>query len=654
MVLNVLILNQANGNEEANRWQKAGIALAEKVRPVGKLMAGGQPHLCDNDPMSLSLNLNLSRKAMILVAVPLAFEIVFVVTLATLLASTEYERARENHAREITAHINGALTALLDRFSSCILRHVSDDVAFKNRFEVSLRKMHSELEALTYLTRDDPVEAQRMSEISKLLLSCTGSIQQAQASLDAGDRLSAGKQWMHADRNVGRFLAMVDLAVAQQQKLLEERQDAQKRYGHVVQLVLIVGIAFNVVLALGLAAYFNRGTIKRLNVLLDNTRRLAEDEPLNAPLTGTDEIAILDETFREMAESLDEARRKERAVVRNAVDVICSIARDADFVAINPAAEKLWGYSVKELVGKSLKSIVHEEDWAATVKAVEGIILSKEQRGNFENRVRCKDRGVVDFAWSAHWSAQDQTLFCVARDISERKMIDRLKRDFVAMVSHDLRTPLTSIQMLLSLLEAEAYGPLNENGRENVAAAEASVERLIGLVNGLLDLEKMESGKLDLLRESWHVGDVLEPSLQAVRGFAFQQGVSVVVPVHADIEIFADRDRLVQVLINLISNAIKFSPRGGTVDLTVAEEPRWVTFGVKDQGRGVPPEMREAIFDRFKQVEHDDARVKGGSGLGLAICKAIVERHGGLIGVDSVEGKGSNFWFKLPRQPGAL
>jgi signal transduction histidine kinase len=288
------------------------------------------------------------------------------------------------------------------------------------------------------------------------------------------------------------------------------------------------------------------------------------------------------------------------------------------------------------------------------VKAVEGIILSKEQRGNFENRVRCKDRGVVDFAWSAHWSAQDQTLFCVARDISERKMIDRLKRDFVAMVSHDLRTPLTSIQMLLSLLEAEAYGPLNENGRENVAAAEASVERLIGLVNGLLDLEKMESGKLDLLRESWHVGDVLEPSLQAVRGFAFQQGVSVVVPVHADIEIFADRDRLVQVLINLISNAIKFSPRGGTVDLTVAEEPRWVTFGVKDQGRGVPPEMREAIFDRFKQVEHDDARVKGGSGLGLAICKAIVERHGGLIGVDSVEGKGSNFWFKLPRQPGAL
>jgi two-component system sensor histidine kinase VicK len=123
--------------------------------------------------------------------------------------------------------------------------------------------------------------------------------------------------------------------------------------------------------------------------------------------------------------------------------------------------------------------------------------------GSFENRIICQDGRGVDFAWSAHWSKADKTLFCVARDITERKQVDRMKRDFVAMVSHDLRTPLTSIQMVLSLLEAEAYGQLSDSGHENLEAAEANVNRLIGLVNGLLDLEKMESGKLILLRESY-------------------------------------------------------------------------------------------------------------------------------------------------------
>lgn len=136
--------------------------------------------------------------------------------------------------------------------------------------------------------------------------------------------------------------------------------------------------------------------------------------------------------------------------------------------------------------------------------------------------------------------------------------------------------------------------------------------------------------------------------MQAVRGFAEQQGVKLAASEQSKAEIFADRDRLVQVLINLVSNAIKFSPKGGTVTLAVSEEDAGIRFNIIDQGRGVPEQLREAIFDRFKQVEEDDAKVKGGSGLGLAICKAIVERHGGTIGVDSQEGKCSTFWFRIP------
>ena len=596
------------------------------------------------------MSLSLSKKALILVAIPLAFEIVFVVSLSALLYSVDNERKRENHAREVSASVNAALTALLDRFSSCVLYHVSDSPSFKKRFETSRYKIRAQIDGLEALVRNHPEEKAAVDKITDLLTVSVENLQRAQGQLELGNKIGAARMWMRADKDIGHLLGAIDEITVYQEKVLAERKAAQAGYRRAVEIILPAGLLLNVLIAIGLAFYFNRGTTRRLNVLLDNTKRLAVDQPLNPPLVGRDEIARLDHTFRDMASALEESRRKEHAVVDNAEDVICSLDRDGRFLAVNPAVARLWGYSDEDLIGDGLDAIVHEDDVKATFKAIDELVGSASGTGSFENRIICQDGRGVDFAWSAHWSKADKTLFCVARDITERKQVDRMKRDFVAMVSHDLRTPLTSIQMVLSLLEAEAYGQLSDSGHENLEAAEANVNRLIGLVNGLLDLEKMESGKLILLRESYKVADILTPSLQAVRGFAEQQGVKLAAPAHGNPEIFADRDRLVQVIINLVSNAIKFSPKGGTVTLAIAEEPDCIRFNIIDQGRGVPEQLREAIFDRFKQVEIDDAKVKGGSGLGLAICKAIVERHGGTIGVDSQEGRGSTFWFRIPRK----
>lgn len=596
------------------------------------------------------MSLSLSKKALILVAIPLAFEIVFVVSLSALLYSVDNERQRENHTREVSASVNAALTALLDRFSSCVLYHVSDSPSFKKRFETSRYKIRAQIDGLEALVRNHPEEKAAVDKITELLTVSVENLQRAQGQLELGNKIGAARMWMRADKDIGHLLGAIDEITVYQEKVLAERKAAQAGYRRAVEIILPAGLLLNVLIAIGLAFYFNRGTTRRLNVLLDNTKRLAVDQPLNPPLVGRDEIARLDHTFRDMASALEESRRKEHAVVDNAEDVICSLDRDGRFLAVNPAVARLWGYSDEDLIGDGLDAIVHEDDVKATFKAIDDLVASATGTGSFENRIICQDGRGVDFAWSAHWSRADKTLFCVARDITERKQVDRMKRDFVAMVSHDLRTPLTSIQMVLSLLEAEAYGQLSDSGHENLEAAEANVNRLIGLVNGLLDLEKMESGKLILLRESYKVADILTPSLQAVRGFAEQQGVNLAAPAHGNPEIFADRDRLVQVIINLVSNAIKFSPKGGTVTLAIAEEPDWIRFNIVDQGRGVPEQLREAIFDRFKQVEIDDAKVKGGSGLGLAICKAIVERHGGTIGVDSQEGRGSTFWFRIPRK----
>ncbi|HNG18828.1 MAG TPA: ATP-binding protein [Candidatus Obscuribacter sp.] len=600
----------------------------------------------------------ISRKITLLVALPLVFELVFVGTLAVMLHQVSEEREKENYARDLTSHVNSALTSLLDRFSSCILYHVSDSQLFRKRFEHSRTRINAEISYLRRAVANPEHVAERamVSRVETLLTQCIEHLQTAQGQLETGNKMLAARQWILADRTISELFVAIDDIVVSQQGQLEKRRAAQKAYMDGLEALLVAGVIFNIALAFGLAYYFNRGTTARLKTVSENSLRLALDQPLAPPVTGDDEIAVLDKSFRQMAFALAESRRKERAVVDNAKDVICCIDREAVFTEVNPAAEKLWGFKGSNLVGTSLFQLLPEADAKAVQKLLESIVMDPSRGGDFETGILTASGAKVDFAWSVSWSPADRTFFCVARDITERKQIEDMKRDFVAMVSHDLRTPLTSIQMVLSLFAAGAYGQVNENGQENLAAAEGNVARLISLVNGLLDLEKMEGGKLELLRESTPVTELISASVAALRGFAEQQGVKIESGAVPDRDVFADRDRIVQVLVNLLANAVKFSPKPGLVRLLVLPEETSMRFLVVDQGRGIPASMREAIFERFRQVDAADQKVNSvpGSGLGLTICKAIVERHGGKIGVESLEGKGSTFWFTLPFLPGSV
>ena len=600
----------------------------------------------------------ISRKITLLVALPLVFELVFVGTLAVMLHQVSEEREKENYARDLTSHVNSALTSLLDRFSSCILYHVSDSQLFRKRFEHSRARINAEISYLRRAVANPEHVAERamVSRVETLLTQCIEHLQTAQGQLETGNKMLAARQWILADRTISELFVAIDDIVVSQQGQLEKRRAAQKAYMDGLEALLVAGVIFNIALAFGLAYYFNRGTTARLKTVSENSLRLALDQPLAPPVTGDDEIAVLDKSFRQMAFALAESRRKERAVVDNAKDVICCIDREAVFTEVNPAAEKLWGFKGSNLVGTSLFQLLPEADAKAVQKLLESIVMDPSRGGDFETGILTASGAKVDFAWSVSWSPADRTFFCVARDITERKQIEDMKRDFVAMVSHDLRTPLTSIQMVLSLFAAGAYGQVNENGQENLAAAEGNVARLISLVNGLLDLEKMEGGKLELLRESTPVTELISASVAALRGFAEQQGVKIESGAVPDRDVFADRDRIVQVLVNLLANAVKFSPKPGLVRLLVLSEETSMRFLVVDQGRGIPASMREAIFERFRQVDAADQKVNSvpGSGLGLTICKAIVERHGGKIGVESLEGKGSTFWFTLPFLPGSV
>jgi len=244
------------------------------------------------------------------------------------------------------------------------------------------------------------------------------------------------------------------------------------------------------------------------------------------------------------------------------------------------------------------------------------------------------DKSFHKMAVTMHDAAQKE------RDVEE------MKRQFVAMVSHELRTPLTSINGLLYLL-AKGNWNAAEPIKDRAGKSGKELTRVISLVEDLLSIEQLESGNMQLVPDLVTIEAIFDSAVTSVATVAEQRHVQVKVePCSLSIE--ADPRRIIQVVINLLSNAIKFSPENGVVWLSCHEENGFAVLSVKDEGRGIPADKLESIFDRFHQVEIGDAQQKGGIGLGLSICRGIVEAHGGTISVESAVGKGSTFCVRLP------
>ncbi len=233
---------------------------------------------------------------------------------------------------------------------------------------------------------------------------------------------------------------------------------------------------------------------------------------------------------------------------------------------------------------------------------------------------------------------------------SRLEELEDFKKQLIGIVSHELKTPLSSMQVNLALMSHGATGELPEKAKRKVALLESNTNRLIRLINDLLDIEKMEAGKFELELKDCSLSEIIKVSLDAVSEFASKQEVTISFD-ETELLVHADNDRIVQVLINFLSNAIKYSEPKSDVRVCVNEltAENLVEVSVIDKGRGIPVEFVGKVFDRFQQVEKSDEKAKGGTGLGLAIAKAIIEEHGGKIGVSSALGEGSTFWFRIRR-----
>jgi len=356
---------------------------------------------------------------------------------------------------------------------------------------------------------------------------------------------------------------------------------------------------------------------------------------------------------RKMTRDLHRSEEQMRRLVEHMLEGLIVVNRRTIVESINPAAARMFGYEPEELVGRHLAVLL-----PASARADAEAYLRDSRRQamgrltEWEGRRKNGDVFVFELLLFAYETGRGLRFAGHVRDLSERRKLERMKQEFVSTVSHELRTPLTSIRGSLGLLANGALGDLPEDAQAAAAIAERNVVRLMGLVNDVVDLDRLENRRFALHVSRADASDIVSQAVDAVRGMAFQRGVRLEEDVVA-LAVEADDQRLIQVLVNLLSNAVKFSPAGQEVRVSCLAVGPEIEFRVSDHGRGVPAEHQHAIFERFHQVQASDARDKGGSGLGLAIARSIVEQHGGTIGVESEPGQGSTFWFRVPAAPAA-
>jgi signal transduction histidine kinase len=454
----------------------------------------------------------------------------------------EAEMRREAHAKDVVRTVFKLQRDMLDCATAAASFSLSGDTYSDERFPLTQKWIKQDIEQLDKLIGDNPEQARKLkythavAERGLKLFTDMKEKKPESASLDS--LIGTGATYGRMRSLVGQLGGATRDIIEEEERILAQSPVMQSQQREMVQKALILGVGLNVVLAIALAMFFSKGITKRLEIMTENSQRVAKGEPLHAAVEGVDEIAQLDGTFHKMVNDLNQAE------------------------------------------------------------------LHKQQ--------------------------------------------------LLQTVSHDLRSPLSSVRGILTLLSAGAMGQLPQKAIDKLKMAESDVERLIKLITDLLDLEKIAEGKGKLEVSPVPVKRLVERAVNSIIGLAEEKGVNISRTIDP-VAVLGDEDRLVQVIVNLVSNAIKFSPEGGeieveaeSINLLDSTLPKQIEITVCDRGRGVPPELREKIFERFEQVKKTDATDGGGIGLGLAICKSIVELHGGAIGVRENPGGGSIFWFRLP------
>lgn len=571
---------------------------------------------------------------------------ILVVVLLQIVARSEGAREQLIQSRRMVGHINSLLSFHLQRTQMMYLDFAGISKRAPERIAMLDHLAVNEVRIVDELANQTEENREHWLGITRAVKGLTAGFSLMRTKYREGDKVGAARILMRAQREMDNLYALIESTVSQESAREVRLQQEMTEYNELSSKILLSSLILSALIAILMVAVFNRNTAKRLNLLMENTQRMAAGQAPMEQIKGRDELAQIDNLYHRMHESLTVLRKHEKAMLANAAEAIVSIDQSLRFTNVNPATERIWGYSEEELLAKRVIEVI-----AGDEKQKVGDILSKAVGGDAEVRIETKakrkDGELVDTSWSVSWSKEENSLYCVVQDISQRKELDRIKQEFFAMVNHDLRTPLTSIQMVLDWVEDEITDETSPPLVKSVKRAKESSKEMLGLINSLLEMEKIDSGMIELSKAPTDLSDLLSSAVQQVAGLAQDKNITLaenLIPASASV----DAGRIKQVMTNLLGNAIKFSPRDSKITAILEKGDDGFKISIKDEGMGIKSHELPYVFERFKQATSDEQRRKKGFGLGLSICKAIVEAHGGQIGVESVEGEGSCFSFTLP------
>lgn len=323
--------------------------------------------------------------------------------------------------------------------------------------------------------------------------------------------------------------------------------------------------------------------------------------------------------------------------------VICG--RNGLIEAVNPTIVSLFGHDERELARKPLEILIGKP-WSGAEDFESWCTNNLEKTTELEGRALDGERFPIDITPSLLDTDSRGRLIILIQDVTQRFLAEQFKTEFYQMINHDVRSPLSSLSAFLdTMLTSDRYGSLNESGRERLLLAHNNVNYIVNLVSNLLELDRLESDRQYLKKAQTQAAAFINEAINTVREIADTKQLTIDTDIE-DITLDVDHPRLVQVMVNLLSNAITHSPSGTTVSIKAWAHGKALRLTVIDQGPGIPAEVIPVIFERYRRAQTKSA---GGFGLGLAICRQIIKEHGGTIGCQNVSDRGACFWLEIPQ-----